>query len=184
MRDTRQHGFTLIEILVVVGIIGFLATIAVVTFSNIQKSARDTRRFADAEQLVKAIKLYREQNGGFPPVEVDGDCSGWDSTMTDANSDGNYFIDELVNAGIMGKAPRDPSESGPCIGVASLHYHYARYNAGSYGCDPARGRMFVFGMNTERSVAPALDPSSPGWSCPTREWENGANRWVTGGFEN
>lgn len=184
-RRAQKHGFTLIELLVVITIIGVLATIAVVAFSNIQMSARNSRRLADMQQIMKALKLYREYYGFFPVRENDVDCGGWDTTMTDANGDGNYMVDALVTSGIMGKVPRDPKapSSGTCPynNPTVYNYIYIRYPIGQWGCDPARGRYYVLGTNMEGMTG--AHPASPGWNCPSVNFQNGM-RWVTGAYEN
>lgn len=51
-----SKGFTLVELLVVVTIIGILSTIGIVVFSDAQKNARDGRRRADIESIANAIE--------------------------------------------------------------------------------------------------------------------------------
>jgi len=60
------QGFTLLEILVVMVIIGLLATIGLRSFSQSQMKARDSRRKSDIEQLSRALELYRGDKGHYP----------------------------------------------------------------------------------------------------------------------
>jgi prepilin-type N-terminal cleavage/methylation domain-containing protein len=59
----RIGGFTIIELLIVIVIIGILSLLVVITYRGIQSRAYDSRRVNDARTLVKAIKLYAVKNG-------------------------------------------------------------------------------------------------------------------------
>jgi prepilin-type N-terminal cleavage/methylation domain-containing protein len=54
----NQFGFTMVELLVVITIIGVLTATAASTYSTIQSKARDTRRRADIDEIRKAMELY------------------------------------------------------------------------------------------------------------------------------
>lgn len=62
----RQSGFTLIEILVVVAIIGIIASVVMVSLSTARSKGRDARRKADLVQLQKALELYENTNSNYP----------------------------------------------------------------------------------------------------------------------
>src|SRR3990167_10302283 len=65
----KPSGFTLIELLVVIAIIGILASFAIASFSSAQAKARDSRRKADLDAIVKALELARsDSSGGYSPV--------------------------------------------------------------------------------------------------------------------
>jgi type IV pilus assembly protein PilE len=59
-------GFTIIEILVVVAVIGILATISLVGFNRYQTSARDSQRSSRATILAEALEKYYDKNGEYP----------------------------------------------------------------------------------------------------------------------
>jgi prepilin-type N-terminal cleavage/methylation domain-containing protein len=62
-----KKGFTLIEMLVVISLIGVLAAIALISFGSVQKSARDTTRKSDLKQYQTALEMYGNlTNGLFP----------------------------------------------------------------------------------------------------------------------
>ncbi len=67
MNKTRK-AFTLIEMLVVISIIGILAAMAMVSFSSVQKQARDTTRKSDLKQYQTAIESYSNRNNGNYPI--------------------------------------------------------------------------------------------------------------------
>ena len=61
-----KKGFTLIEILVVVAILGILASIVTFMVSGYRESARDTARVTDLQELSLALSLYRDAHGSYP----------------------------------------------------------------------------------------------------------------------
>jgi prepilin-type N-terminal cleavage/methylation domain-containing protein len=177
----KKEGFTLIELLVVIAIIGVLASLVLVSMRGLRARARDARRLEDMRQIVNALQLYHSNHEAYPgPTSSYGEsesvCGGWDSSNTDNDADGKPFIEPLVDEGLM-VVPVDPVSGGTCAG-----YRYYRYSAGSYGCNSNRGAYFVLGVNDMESSGNPHS-ASPGWSCPTRNWQ-GEFDWVTGGFEN
>ena len=62
----RQRGFTLIEIMVVVVILGILAAMVVPKVLDRPDQARATAARQDIAGLMQALKLYRLDNGSYP----------------------------------------------------------------------------------------------------------------------
>jgi len=171
----RQNGFTLIELLVVISIIGLLSSVVLSSLNSARMKARDANRLSDMRQIRLALEMYYNDNGSYPGNTDTGDCSGWDVGFNGGQGSGGPFIQPLENGGFIA-TPGDPTSTGNCGG-----YSYYRYSAGSYGCDASRGAYFVLGVrDMETSGNP--HPSSFGWSCPTRNWQN-EFEWVIGGFE-
>jgi general secretion pathway protein G len=65
----RGRGFTLIEIMVVVTILGILAALIVPRVVGRTDDARVAAARQDVAQLMQALKLYRLDNGRFPSSE-------------------------------------------------------------------------------------------------------------------
>src|SRR3990167_8669326 len=72
----NKHGFTLIEVVVVMAIIGILVTIVVTVLNpaKILKQTRDTRRKQDIARIAEVIDIYYVANGYYP-VEAAIDSS-------------------------------------------------------------------------------------------------------------
>ena len=62
-----NHAFTMIELLVVISIIGILAGLATISFTNSQKQARDSARKSDLRQYATAVEAFANKNNGLFP---------------------------------------------------------------------------------------------------------------------
>ena len=62
----EQHGFTIVELLIVIVVIAILAAITIVAYNGIQARANDGRIRAASEDIQKAVQLYVADNGPIP----------------------------------------------------------------------------------------------------------------------
>jgi len=62
----NKKGFTIIELLVVISIIGLLSTISVVSLNGARIKSRDAKRVSDVDNIKKAIELYYDDKGEYP----------------------------------------------------------------------------------------------------------------------
>ncbi len=65
----NQQGFTLIELMVVIVILGLLASIVVPNIMSRTEQAKVEKARTDIAALESALKLYRLDNGKYPTVE-------------------------------------------------------------------------------------------------------------------
>ncbi len=61
-----SQGFTLIELMVVVTLIGILIAAGIIAFTNAQMSARDSKRKADINAISDAMEQYFQTNKAYP----------------------------------------------------------------------------------------------------------------------
>ncbi len=62
----KQNGFTFIELLVVITIIGVIFAAGVVSYTTIAKNSRDARRRSDLESIRQALEMCRSITGVYP----------------------------------------------------------------------------------------------------------------------
>jgi len=78
---TKQSGFTIVELLIVVVVIAILAAITIVAYNGIQTRASFTREKSDMVSINKAIQMYYVDNGAYPVKTAWG---GWGQVTGDA----------------------------------------------------------------------------------------------------
>ena len=61
-----QKGFTLIELMIVVAIIGILAAVAIPQYQDYTVKAKLSKVMGVAQPIKTALALYNQENGGFP----------------------------------------------------------------------------------------------------------------------
>jgi len=98
-------GFTVVELLVVMSIIGILATIVIPSVNKARAKSRDAVRRADLVSLQTALEIYWNVNGAYPSTIN----SGWYSSEPGnavTNNSGNYIPG--LSPSYIFALPRDP----------------------------------------------------------------------------
>ena len=78
-KKAASRGFTIVELLIVIVVIGILAALVVVTYNGIQQKARDTERKTDVKALHGQLEAFQAQNGRYPTLTNVNDAT-WRST--------------------------------------------------------------------------------------------------------
>jgi prepilin-type N-terminal cleavage/methylation domain-containing protein len=110
------RAFTIVELLVVVAIIGILASVVLATLSDARQRSFDTRRLADMSQVIRALDLYLDDTNVYPP-------HGGDTYGCDIGTCLAVLTDELV-PNYLGAIPLDPVYGN----ISTNGYRYCRQN--------------------------------------------------------
>ena len=65
-KQSFSQGFTFIEFLVVIGIVGILASVVLITMNSIQANGRDAKRILELTQFKSILEFYNSDNNSYP----------------------------------------------------------------------------------------------------------------------
>lgn len=97
MELNRDSGFTIVELLIVIVVVGILASLTVIAFNGVKARAIESEKSSKFSTIRKSLENYKTLNGTYPGVGQIGGSSGAsllglklkDVEPTDANNPGN-----------------------------------------------------------------------------------------------
>jgi prepilin-type N-terminal cleavage/methylation domain-containing protein len=166
----RQSGFTIIELLIVIAIIGILATLVLTNFQGAQAKGRDTVRTSDMNSIYQKLEEFYNQNGGYPDGALSGTVAAGvnEAAVADGEKvfpgiDEGALLDEegaeITVTTTTGNAP-----DSVAIPTTTVEYAYIGYN-----CDTAvaAGSATTAGINAtcdEYTIATFLERDVLGYT--------------------
>jgi general secretion pathway protein G len=140
----KQSGFTLLELLIVIVIIGILALLIIPNITSAPKKARDTKRKTDITTLRKGLEEYFVNNNVYPASSGTVGTGGVLSELT------------VGSAPIVKTLPTDPKNTSPYV------YVYTPANSNStYTLDACL-------ENDQDNASNVIAPVAP---CTTKTFE-------------
>ncbi|MEI7463652.1 MAG: prepilin-type N-terminal cleavage/methylation domain-containing protein [Candidatus Taylorbacteria bacterium] len=162
-KSESNRGFTLIEMLVVLAIMGILSGIIITNLSSAKSKARDARRVSDISHLQLALQMYLDRCGQYPPVDVSGGVG---------QGGGTYCNRSYSMADFIATIPTPTNEAGQTVyGYYRSGFTYVLYalleapnatvmkdsiNSGRY---PIASITYYCGSNTGTRVLYCVGPN-------------------------
>lgn len=134
-----RKAFTLVEILIVVVILGILASIVVPKFTNAVEQSSETATLDQLEKVRRAVSVYFVRNGSSYPSIAEGDGT-WGELIPD------YMRNPPVNAWV-----RPENSKKIVIGNAADTAWQGDY---AWVYDPTTGNVYAGGFNAQDHALP------------------------------
>src|SRR3989338_1329794 len=152
-REGAQKGFSLVEMLIVIAIIGLLSSTILASLSVARQKARDIKRIAEVGQITRALNLYFDSHQTYPSTTPT--CS----PACSRPSDDDVAIQLLSQLGLL------PTTPIPMLGGANTYYVYRGvYNNSGVLTDCDAGAPagtvcsgYSLGISLERDNNPVLE---------------------------
>ena len=90
------RGFTFVELMVVVAIIGILASVVYASFGDARTNARNKAMMAEFKEVQLALELYKSQNGSYPLPAISCRTGGAELLAESDNCGSTPVIEGLV----------------------------------------------------------------------------------------
>jgi prepilin-type N-terminal cleavage/methylation domain-containing protein len=111
----RNHsrGFTLVELIVAISIVGLLSAIGLVSYLEVTKNSRDQIRMRDLQSLKGYLEIYRNSHGEYPNSLKDAKLQSIVKEFpTDPKQKSGYYFQAFT----------DSSMNTPCISNGCVAY--------------------------------------------------------------
>ncbi|MBN1585068.1 prepilin-type N-terminal cleavage/methylation domain-containing protein [Candidatus Uhrbacteria bacterium] len=140
-----RGGFTLIEMLTVVSLIGVLSSIAVVSYQSARSTSRDIKRMADMKGLQVALDMFYGENGYYPSDGQGGQAGTTLETKRDISLSDAGFGDSPYGRVYMSRIPVNAVPGG-------IPYTYRSLAGDGGDCDSGRCASYaiIFGLEKDR----------------------------------
>lgn len=122
----KKRGFTIIEVIVVVTIIGLLTSVVVANINNAKGKARDLKRHADLKAISTALTQYYLAHNKYPSWYDNGinyACS-WDPGNGPSFRPGDGCLNLLVTEKFLPSLPTPPRGAGASGGSFTFDNYY------------------------------------------------------------
>lgn len=147
--NSRQPGFTIVELVVVIVVIAILAAITIGVYNGVENRAKDAQLSDQIQKLQNAVELYNIANGAYPK------SANW-GQMGLADSTGVWPVQNMAQYGVTAKLLVSPYDTS---GEANSIQEQGNWTTSSRSLNGIIGWVSI--------IDPALDAAAGHWTCFT-----------------
>ena len=114
---TRKKGFTLVELLMVIAIIGIFTSVVFVSLDGSRAKSRDAVRVGDLKTLSYAAQTYFQENNGEFPDSIDNLAPYYEGGSVPADPLGDpyyYSFDDITRKYCLGAETETMDQDASC----------------------------------------------------------------------
>ena len=165
-QQTRKGaGFTIVELLIVIVVIGILAAITIVAYNGIQVRSNNTARIANANAAIKSISAYIAANGSYPWTGVncigtgfvENKCWGIDSVTP--SSVNNTFNNRLLEISSLPNNTTPPVQTASYKALGPVYLYNAAFTVDGVS-NPVFVIYFLEGNAQHCAVGKSVRPTA------------------------
>ncbi len=121
LKFKKKKGFTLIELVIVIVIIGILIMLAALKYKDITETASDKVAMSNLKSLKTAVALYQTKHSGTLPTKMEDIKDSLEKNALDKNSNYSYSFDGTILK-VTKKSGNNKEKWGVKQGVEGTYY--------------------------------------------------------------
>lgn len=144
--NRNQAGFTIVELLIVIVVIGILAALVLNTFQGVQARARDTERRTDINSVATQLEAFYADYGHYPSGSTTVDTCGENVSGTYS---GDCALAVLTTRGLDAEALNQPNNTAIAVVASAPTPATGNYYYFPTGCTSERCTGFTLYSDLE-----------------------------------
>lgn len=133
----NSHGFTVVELIVVIVVIGILASVSFLSYSQARNNAIKSKYESNAQQVKLKLSQYFTDNGHYPRLKTDVQ-----TYLTGTNTD-SALITEFTKSEYQYTAYTNTAATTTCSTAAACQYYRITINKANWNGGSADSNIVV-----------------------------------------